>query len=103
MSGEIGGVSERAQSSAEAAPQATHNTQAVAAVAEQLAASVHAIRRQVHDCRVARPAVGGEVGTAANHGQALGPPTTKTHRRLGRAASRRRGDAYEGITGRVVD
>src|SRR3546814_13108181 len=51
MSGEIGGVSERAQSSAEAAQQATHNTQAVAAAAEQLAARVDEIRRQVTDCR----------------------------------------------------
>src|SRR3546814_3811791 len=66
MSGEIGGVSERAQSSAEAAQQATHNTQAVAAAAEQLAASVDEIRRQVTDCRVASQAVAGEVCKAAN-------------------------------------
>src|SRR3546814_13870498 len=46
MSGEIRRVSERAQSSAEAAQQATHNTQAVAAAAQQPAARARAIRRQ---------------------------------------------------------
>lgn len=65
MSDEIDNVRLKSEASSEASKEATNNTQAVAAAAEQLAASVEEIRRQIEECRAASQLVTNEVSTAS--------------------------------------
>jgi len=77
MSSEISGVRDKTSVSADAAQQATNNTQAVAAAAEELAASVEEIRGQIDECRTASQSVTDEVASASVNVQALDQANSK--------------------------